>query len=233
MTLSIDIWSDLACPWCYVGKRRVEAALARFSHRDEVELRWHAFELDPSAPKLHDASRSYSERLAAKYRLPVGRAEAMIEQMTRVAQADGIEMHFERVRAGSTFDAHRLLQLAAERGVQHALGEQLFRAYFTDGVALGDPEALVPLATQVGLPEAEVRAVLAGDRYAAEVRADEQLASELGITGVPFFVLGGRLGVSGAQPADVLLAALERAWSERADAPRAADAPACGPDGCA
>ena len=232
--LRIDIWSDIACPWCYIGKRRHEQALAGFPHAAEVEIVWRSFELDPSAPRVRDSTQSYAERLAAKYRTPVLQAQAMIDRMVETAAKDGLDFRFDRARSGNTFDAHRLLHLAHERGLQDALKERLFRAYLTEGQAIGEHDVLAQLAREVGLDDAEVREVLDGDRWAREVRADEALARELEISGVPFFVLGGQLGVSGAQPVEVLRGALDRAWRELA-APAietVAEGAACGPDGC-
>ncbi|MFA9430646.1 DsbA family oxidoreductase [Egicoccus sp. AB-alg2] len=223
--MQVEVWSDVACPWCAVGKRRLEAALARFEHRDEVDVRWRSFELDPAAPPVRDGD--YARRLADKYGSSLDAARAMIDRMTATAAADGWRFRFDRIRPGNTFDAHRLLHLAAERGVQDAVKEALLSAYLEDGVAIGDHDALAAVAAAAGLEPGEVGDVLAGDRYAAEVRADEQQAHAFGITGVPFFVLDRRYGVSGAQPADVLLQALRQAWSERTplamvgvDAPR-------------
>ncbi|WP_437678900.1 DsbA family oxidoreductase [Sorangium sp. So ce131] len=233
--LRVDVWSDIACPWCYVGKRRLEAALARFPHRDSVEVVWRAFELDPSAKRVLDADVSYAERLARKYGAPLAKAEAMIRNMTDVGAADGLSLRFDKVRPGNTFDAHRVLHLAAERGVQGAVKERLLRAYMTEGEAIGEPEVLVRLAGEAGLDPAEVRAALAGDVYTREVRADEAEARALGVTGVPFFVFAGRYGVSGAQPAEPLLRVLQQAWDEAADEPgeALAEGAACGPEGCA
>jgi predicted DsbA family dithiol-disulfide isomerase len=233
-TLRIDIWSDIACPWCYVGKRRLEGALAQFAHKDDVAIHWRAFELDPSAPRVRDADGGYAARLARKYGSSTAQAEERLRHMTELAAADGLDFRFDRIRPGNTFDAHRLLHLAGLRGVQDALKERLLRAYMTEGQAIGVPEVLAPLAREAGLDEAEVRALLDGDRYAAEVRADEAEAHALGISGVPFFVIGGRLGVSGAQTSDVLLGALDRGWSELRAAPieQLAEGAACGPDGC-
>ena len=232
--LRLDIWSDIACPWCYVGKRHLEAALTRFEHADDVEIVWRAFELDPSAPRARDEDgQTYVGRLAKKYGTGAAQAQEMIDRLTKTGAADGLEFRFDIIRPGNTFDAHRLLHLAHERGVQAELKERLLRAYMTDGQAIGDPDVLLPLAREVGLDALELRAVLDSDRYAKEVRADETLARELGITGVPFFVLGGKLGVSGAQPADVMLAALEKAWTDLASAPLIfAEDAVCGPDGC-
>ncbi|HET7504530.1 MAG TPA: DsbA family oxidoreductase [Kofleriaceae bacterium] len=232
--LRIDIWSDIACPWCYVGKRRLEQALDRFQHRADTEIVWRAFELDPAAPWILDTSQSYAERLARKYGTQPREAQAMIDRMVDTAAKDGLDLRFDHIRPGNTFDAHRLLHLAHDRGTQDAVKERLLRAYLTEGQPIGDPDVLATCAREAGLDEPEVRAVLEGDRYATEVRKDEALARELGITGVPFFVLAGRLGVSGAQPADVLLGALERAWSElhRPELERFAEGATCGPDGC-
>lgn len=232
--LRIDIWSDIACPWCYIGKRRLEQALGRFAHRDEVDIVWRAFELDPSAPRVRDAAQSYAERLGKKYGTSTAQAQTMIDRMVATAAGDGIAMRFDIIRSGNTFDAHRLLHLAHERGVQDALKERLLRAYLTEGQAIGEPDVLRPLAVEVGLDAREVDELLAGDRCADEVRRDEALARELGISGVPFFVLAGRLGVSGAQPADVLLGALDRAWRELVPAAiePIVEGAVCGPDGC-
>jgi predicted DsbA family dithiol-disulfide isomerase len=210
--VKVEIWSDVVCPWCYVGKRRFEQALARFAHRDDVSVVYRSFELDPDAP----ASRpgTYGEHLARKYGMTVERAAQLHAQMTETAAADGLELRFDRLRAGNTFDAHRLLHLARDRGVQGELKERLLAATFTDGEPIAEHDTLVRLATDVGLDETEVRAVLTSTRYADDVRADEQQARAYGITGVPFFVVDARYGVSGAQPADVLLEVLETAYRE-------------------
>jgi predicted DsbA family dithiol-disulfide isomerase len=229
--LRIDVWSDIVCPWCYVGKRRLEAALAQFAHRDAVEVVWRAFELDPAAPAVREEG-PYAERLARKYRTTVAQAEKMTERMTEVAAGDGLDFRFDRIRPGNTFDAHRLLHLAGERGLQDALKERLLRAYMTEGARIGDRETLAGLAAEAGLDGGEAQRVLSNDTYAAEVRAEEDDAREIGITGVPFFVIGGRYAVSGAQPADLLLRAIATAWDELPDVALAEGA-VCGPDGCA
>jgi len=235
-TLRIDVWSDIACPWCYVGKRRLEAALARLTregHAPPVEVVWRAFELDPSAPRERPADVGYAERIATKYGSSVKEAEGMISRMTDVARADGLDFRFDRIRPGNTFDAHRVIHLAAERGVQDAVKERYLLAYMTEGEPIADPDALVRLAAEAGLDAEEVRATLASDAYAAEVRADEEEARELGINGVPFFVVGGRYAISGAQPADLLHRAIMQASKELAPPEPFAEGAACGPDGCA
>jgi predicted DsbA family dithiol-disulfide isomerase len=233
--LRIDVWSDIVCPWCYVGKRRLETALAQFPHRDAVEVVWRAFELDPSAPAVRGEGVPHAERLARKYGITVARAEEMTQRLTEVAAADGLDFRFDRIRPGRTFDAHRLLHLAAERGLQDSLKERLLRAYMTEGAAIGDPETLVRLASDVGLDAEEARRVVSTDAYSADVRSEEDDARDIGITGVPFFVIGGRYAVSGAQPAELLLRAITTAWSELPELAdgELAEGATCGPDGCA
>jgi predicted DsbA family dithiol-disulfide isomerase len=231
-TLRIDVWSDIACPWCWVGKRRLEGALERFAHAGDVAVVWRAFELDPSAPKVRDDGLSYAARLGKKYGTSAAQAELMIQRMTDTAAKDGITMRFDRARPGNTFDAHRLLHLAGERGRQGELKERLFRAYLGEGEAIGDHATLARLAGEVGLDLDEVAATLASDAYAKEVRADEREAAGLGVSGVPFFAFAGRYGVSGAQPVDALLQVLDRAWDEAAGEEIAAEGAVCGPAGC-
>lgn len=213
--MKVEIWSDVVCPWCYVGKRRFEAALARFPHRSDVAVVWRSFELDPSAPSSWEGQGGYAERLARKYGKSVDAAQQMMDQMTAVAASLGVHFDFGASRTGNTFDAHRLLHLAAQRGVQNELKESLLKATFGEGLPIADAQALAKIATDVGLDEAEVREVLASNRYADEVRADERRAQAYGITGVPFFVFDEKYGVSGAQDAETLLEVLQKVWSER------------------
>jgi predicted DsbA family dithiol-disulfide isomerase len=205
--LTVEIWSDVVCPWCYIGKRRFEAALAEFPH--EVETVWRSFELDPGAPATRE--HSASEHLAAKYGMSLEQAQASHAQMTALAAREGLEYHFETARGGNSFDAHRLIHFAAAHGKQAEAQERVMRAYFTEGVAIGDREELVRLAADLGLDPDEARSVLDSDAYADAVREDERLAQRIGIDGVPFFVLDRRYGVSGAQPAEILVQALEHA----------------------
>jgi predicted DsbA family dithiol-disulfide isomerase len=216
MPLTVEIWSDVVCPWCYIGKRRFETALERFAHRDEVSVLWRSFELDPAASVMPEGTSA--ERLAAKYGLTVERAAEMHAQMTELAAGEGLEYHLDRARGGNTFTAHRLVHEAAVHGRQAAAQERLMRAYFSEGEPISDPETLARLITEVGVDAEAARAVAFGDRHGDAVREDELLGQRLGIQGVPFFVLDRRYGVSGAQSAEVLLAALERAWGERAAA---------------
>jgi predicted DsbA family dithiol-disulfide isomerase len=228
--VNVEIWSDIACPWCYVGKRRFEAALEAFEHRDEVTVTWRSFELDPAAPRERGGDRA--AHLAEKYGVSVERATEMQDHMTRVAAGDGLEFRFDIARSGNTFDAHRVLHLAAEHGLQDAMKERLMRAYLTEGELIGDPEVLERLAAEAGVPRAEAAEVLASDRFAAEVREDERAAAQLGIHAVPFFVVDRALGASGAQPPEVLGEFLRQGWEARPKLAVVADGETCGPDGC-
>lgn len=210
--MKIDIWSDVACPWCYVGKRRLEGALRAFEHSSEVTVIWHSFELDPGAPEAVDGEPV--TRLAAKYRVSRADAEAMQARMTAAAAGEGLQFHLDRVRSGNTHHAHRLLHLALESGRQDQLKERLLAAYFTEGAAVGDRRVLLGLAVEAGLDEQAAREVLQGDAFGSAVRDDEREAARLGITGVPFFVIDRTYGISGAQPSEVILGALRTAWTE-------------------
>lgn len=259
--LTVEIWSDVVCPWCYVGKRRFEAALGRFARAGDVEVVWRAFELDQHSSSHPEGTEvgadDYAQRLSAKYGTGVERGREMVASMTQTAAAEGLELRFDRAVKANTVDAHQVIHLALERGgpeLQGAVKERLLRAYFTEGEAVGDRAVLQRLAAEAGLDADEVAAVLAEGRYVDAVRAEEAEASALGITGVPFFVIDRKYGVSGAQSPDVLLGALERAWSERtpqlvmtgsspgsstgsspgsSPGSTGADGEACGPDGCA
>jgi predicted DsbA family dithiol-disulfide isomerase len=212
--LALEIWSDVVCPWCYVGKRRLEAALRRLPDGDDVQVRWRSFQLDPEAPPARDLPSD--EHLAAKYGMSVEDARGLNAQMTALAAGEGLEYHLDRTRGGNTFDAHRLIHLGAARGIQDAIKERLMRGYFTEGAAVGDHETLVRLGADAGLDPEEARATLESDAFADDVRVDEELARRMGIRGVPYFVLNRRFGVSGAQPAEILAQAFERARQEAA-----------------
>jgi predicted DsbA family dithiol-disulfide isomerase len=225
----IEIWSDIACPWCYIGKRRFESALARYEHRDEVQVTWRSFELDPHAP--HEQEHDAATHLAEKYGTTRDEALAMHARMTDTAAGEGLEFRFDRARRGNTFDAHRLLHLAAAHGRQDAAKERIMRAYLTEGELISDHDVLVRLAGEVGLPEDEARDMLAGDRFAAEVRADERTAQSLGIHAVPFFVADRAMGASGAHPPEALLEFLRQARAANPPLEVAAAADTCAVDG--
>jgi predicted DsbA family dithiol-disulfide isomerase len=234
--MRIEIWSDVVCPWCSVGRARFERALEGFAHRDEVEVVWRSFELDPSAEPSTRRHRTQAELLASKYGRTPQQAQAMLDQMTATAAADGLDFRFDRMRGGNTFDAHRLLHLALERGVQQQVKEALDTATFRDGLSVSDHDQLTAVVVAAGLDETEVRDVLAGDRYADAVRADAQQARAFGITGVPFAVVDGRFGISGAQPSEHVARVLEHAWAERSPVTVLAgggEGEACEGDACA
>jgi predicted DsbA family dithiol-disulfide isomerase len=207
----VEIWSDVVCPWCYVGKRHFEEALSRFPHRDEVSVVWRSFELDPAAPVRSDLSMA--EVLQRKYGMTEDQAAEANTKMTALAAGVGLEYHLDRVQRSNTLDAHRLIHLAATHGLADAAEERLFSAYFTEGAAIGDRSTLVGLGVEVGLDAEEVERMLDGDDFIADVRSDEARATALGAGGVPFFAIDERYGVAGAQPADALLDVLDQAWA--------------------
>jgi predicted DsbA family dithiol-disulfide isomerase len=233
--LEIQIWSDIACPWCYVGKRRLEVALSRFEHRDSVVIHWRAFELDRTAPKVYPPSPNYVERLAHKYRFATARAQQMIDDMAARGASEGIDFKFAAVVGVNTFLAHQMSTFADKtNNVAHnELAERLFKAYFTDGKTLSDAETLVELGVQVGLPEAQLRAALDCEQFAPEAREEQSLAASMGVSGVPFFVIG-RYAVEGAQPPEQLLRVLNMAWQELPEklVLEEGDGVVCTPEGC-
>lgn len=209
--MRIEVWSDVVCPWCYIGKRRLESALARFEHADEVEVVWRSFELDPNTPA--DAVGDLVEYLAAKYGGGRDGALAMMDRVAEVARADDLHYRFDIAQRSNTFDAHRLVHLAAAHGLQDKMKERLMKAYFTEGAAINEHATLIGLAGEVGLDAESATAMLGSAAYESEVRADESTARDLGITGVPFFVIDRAFGLSGAQPAEQLLAVMNEAWA--------------------
>ncbi|MFJ3583710.1 DsbA family oxidoreductase [Streptomyces sp. NPDC090127] len=232
--MRVEIWSDIACPWCYIGKARFEKGLAAFAHREEIEVVHRSFELDPGRAKGDIAP--VLDLLAKKYGRTLEEARAMEAHVASNAHSEGLDYRTEGRDGGNTFDIHRLLHLAKERGRQNELLDLAYRANFAEERSVFDAETLVRLAVEAGLDEAEARAVLAdGTAYADAVRADEREAAELGANGVPFFVLDRRYGISGGQPAEVFTQALEQAWQGRTVLQPVgggdAAAPACDADG--
>jgi predicted DsbA family dithiol-disulfide isomerase len=211
--MDIHIWSDIVCPWCYLGKRRFEHALSLFDHRDEIRVTHRSFQLDPSRPRHQTMSRR--EMLTSKYQLSAQQVRDMDARMEHLADVEGLEYHLtDKGLTGNTLDAHQLLQLGKARGIQDAVIERLYRAYFTEQRSVFDRDSLVTLAGEAGLDQAEARDVLERDTYVDAVTADVREARALGVSGVPFFVLGGRYGVSGAQATAVFTEALTKAWDE-------------------
>lgn len=211
--LTIEVWSDVVCPFCYIGKRELERALAAFPHRDSVQVVWRSFELDPDAPP--STGQSTIAMLMERYGISEAEARARVQGVVDRAAGLGLRYDMERTVVGSSFDAHRLLHYAKAQGRAGAVKERLFRAYFTEGGQLADRTLLRRIAKEEGMDEAELDRGLAGDAWAGEVRADEREAQALGVRGVPFFVLDRRFAVSGAQAQDVFRQALEKAWAER------------------
>ncbi|MGA2927741.1 MAG: DsbA family oxidoreductase [Solirubrobacteraceae bacterium] len=228
--MDVEIWSDIACPWCYIGKRRFETALAQFPAADQVSVTWRSFELDPAAPP--ERSGDLAAHLAKKYGMTLAQAQASQQHLVQQAAGEGLEFRFDRARSGSTFDAHRVVHLAREHGLQDAVKERLLRGYFSEGELMSDDEALIRLAADAGLPAQEVREMLAGERYSEQVREDERIAQSLGITAVPTFVVDRALGGSGAHPPAALLELLDRGWKRRAPVQVLAGGESCGVDGC-
>ena len=213
--MTVEVWADVVCPWCRLGHAYLEQALAAFEHSDDVTVVWRSFELDPAAPRQQEGT--LTDHLVHK----LGRDRQEIHELNGMITARGcdvgVDFRFDDARPGNTFDAHRLLHLAADHGLDGALMDRLHAGYFTEGLPIGDPATLELLALEVGLDGDEVRAVLASDQYASRVRRDEAEARELQVSGVPFFVFDRRLAAAGAQPADVLLAGLQQAWDSRID----------------
>ena len=239
--MRIEIWSDVVCPWCYIGKRRLEGALARTGHGDDVEVVYRSFQLDPAAPRVPD--QTVAEHLGAKYGGGATAGQQMVDRVEAVAAEEGLLFRLGEAQRANTIDAHRLLHLALEDGgpaLQSALKEDLLAAYFLRAENVADHDLLRRTAEKVGLDTERVEQVLAGQEYADAVEHDIREAASLGANGVPFFVIDRKYGISGAQSVDVFVQVLERAWSEahpRIKHVAAVDAHAhddmCGPDGCA
>lgn len=235
--MRIEVWSDIACPWCYIGKRRLETALDRSGHRDEIELVYRSFLLDPSAPSVPDA-RSMAEHLGDKYGGGAAAGQQMIDRMEAAAAEEGLLFRLSQSQRASTVDAHRLLHLALADGgreLQSELKEELLAAYFVRAENIADHDLLRRTAEKVGLDLTRVDEVLSGGEYADAVEHDIREAASLGATGVPFYVVDRKYGISGAQPPEFFLQVLERAWAEAHPTMELVgdqDA-ACGPDGCA
>jgi predicted DsbA family dithiol-disulfide isomerase len=211
--MKVDIWSDVRCPFCYIGKRKFELALEKFAHSDAVEVEWHSFELDPNTetrPELN--ATDYLAEIKGQSR---EWAEQMNNQVTAIAAQVGITFDLDNAKVANSFQAHRLIQLAKFNGLGNEAEEELFKAYFTEGKNIDDQAVLVALGESIGLQKTAVQEMLAGYDFSNEVRADEQIAQQIGIGGVPFFIIDQKLSVSGAQAPETFLGALEQAWSAK------------------
>jgi predicted DsbA family dithiol-disulfide isomerase len=217
--VKVEIWSDVVCPWCYIGKRRFERALEHFDGADDVEVVWRSFQLNPDHPR--GARQAHDAYLAAKLGATLDQVRAMDDRVVALAAAEGLRYDFARYQVVNTFDAHRLTHLAKARGLGAQIQERLLRAQLVEGEVLDDVDTLVRLAAEVGLSPSEARDVLGSDAYADDVRADLSLAHGLGIRGVPFFAMDRRFGISGAQEVEHFVQVLEHARSQ-AEVPRGA-----------
>jgi len=207
--MKVEVWADVVCPWCYIGRKRFEKALAQFDGQASVEVVYRSFELDPGAPIETDMT--LDQLLAAKYGLSLAEAHAANARVTKTAAAEGLEFHLDRARPTNTLGAHRLLQLATVRRIRPVVEERFLKAYFSEGASLADPETLLRLSTEAGLKAEDARHVLAGQAFTLQVRSDETEAATLGAEGVPFFLFDRTRTVSGAQPTDFFLHVLEMA----------------------
>src|SRR6478752_9223734 len=229
--MQVEVWSDVVCPWCYIGKRRLESALQQFPHRNQVEVVWRSFQLDPSVPE--GSTHPTLPALAAKYGSSVEDMRANMSRVEEVAAGEGLHYDLANGISGNTLHAHELLHLAAERGLGPELKERLLHAHFEEGRSVFEVDSLVSLAVEVGLDETEARKALADRRYLPAVHADAATAHALGATGVPFFVVDRKYGAAGAQPAELLLQILERAWADANPLVTVPAAEGCTDDSCA
>jgi predicted DsbA family dithiol-disulfide isomerase len=210
--MKVDIWSDVRCPYCYIGKRKFEYALAQFEHKEEVEIEWHSFELDPTAETLPD--ENVYDYLAKKYGKSREWALSTHQQVAEVAAAVGLKFNFDISVVANSFDAHRLIQLAKTKGLGDEAEERLFKAYFTEGKNISDHQTLMEIGSEIRLDLKEVELMLEKGDFADDVRYDQQMANNIGVKGVPFFVFNQKLAVSGAQSPDTFLGAMNQAWSK-------------------
>lgn len=215
--MQVDIWSDIVCPFCYLGKHQFEKALEQFEHRDEVVMIYHSFELDPHA-ELENPLDVY-DMLSKKYGMTREQAIESNERIANNARELGLDFHQDKTKLTNSFDGHRLIHYAATQGLQAEMFDALHKAYFTDGLHIGHHDVLTQLAAEVGLDENEVTDVLASDQFAEEVRTDEEGAKQMGITGVPFFVIDVQYAISGAQGTESFLSALRQVWEEKSQTP--------------
>ncbi|WP_130735652.1 DsbA family protein [Flavobacterium sp. J27] len=233
--LKIQIWSDIMCPFCYIGKRRIEGALANFRHKDNVIIEWKSFQLDPNF-KASEGD-NVIHHLAKKYGKDIAWATQMTDNVSQTAKSAGLDFHFEKAIMANSFHAHRLLHLAKKHNLGNDLKELLFKAYFTDGKDVNHLETLNELGQAVGLSKEEIENVLHSNDFSEEVEKDLAMAQEIGIQGVPFFVFDNKYAISGAQPEETFLEALEKTWQEGKFEKQLvfdmnANGASCGIDGC-
>jgi len=212
--MKVEIWSDIMCPFCYIGKRNFEAALKEFDAKDEIEIEWKSFQLDPTIPKTFEKKVSTYEYLAERKGMPVERSKEMHDNIVETARKVGLTYNFEKAVVANSFDAHKLIQLAKTKGLGDAAEESLFKAYFSNGQDMSDHSTLIRLGKEIGLNEEEITAALVSEEFEAKVNFDVSEGSQLGVTGVPFFVFDRKYAVSGAQPIETFLNALKQSHAE-------------------
>jgi predicted DsbA family dithiol-disulfide isomerase len=232
--MKVEVWSDIMCPFCYIGKRNYESALSKFEGKNNVEIEWHSFQLDPTIPKSFPSKENVYQYLADKKGISYEQSAKMHERVIEMAKNAGLDYRFDKAIVANSFDAHRLIQLAKTKGLGDAAEERLFSAYFTEGKDFGDHITLVSIGKEIGLAEDDIKSALVSDAYAEKVERDIEEASEIGVQGVPFFVFDRKYAVSGAQPPEYFLQALNQSFSEWNANPDTELAPAegavCSPD---
>lgn len=235
--MKIEVWSDIMCPFCYIGKKNFEKALSQFAGAAEIEVEWKSFQLDPDIPQ-GESYRNEKQYLAERKGMSAAQVDGMLKSVTETAAQAGVEMDFDKVIVANTLDAHRLLHFAKDKGMANLLKERLLKAHFTDGLNVGDKEVLLNLAVEAGLNPEETHMVLAGEEYAYQVAQDIQEAGNIGVRGVPFFVFDRKYAISGAQPVGAFLQTLEKShseWKETQAKPNfeVLEGPSCSPEtGC-
>ena len=212
--MKVEVWSDIMCPFCYIGKRNYEAALEQFAERNNVEIEWHSFQLDPTIPAHTEKKASVYQYLADRKGISYEQSVKMHERIIQTAKDAGLTYHLDKAIVANSYDAHKMIQLAKTKGLGDAAEERLFLAYFTEGADMGDPEQLLKLGKEIGLTEADILGALESDEYAYLVKQDIQEAQSIGVTGVPFFVFNRKYAVSGAQPPQIFLQTLEQSFKE-------------------
>lgn len=235
LNMKIEIWSDVACPWCYIGKRRFETALNAFPHKESVDVQWRSYQLDATLPDHYDGTQlSY---LVERKGMDANQLQGMLGHVMEQARAEGLNYDFDSVVVANSFNAHQLIHLASTYGLADAVKEALLSGHFEHGEDIGSREYLLRLGTSVGIDSAEINGALDAQKFAPDVRHDFEEARALGVTGVPFFVIDRKYGISGAQPAAAFTQALEQAWQEANPLTMVAagenDGGVCGPEGCA
>jgi predicted DsbA family dithiol-disulfide isomerase len=228
--MKVEIWSDVVCPFCYIGKRKFENALKNFSNKEDVEVVWKSFQLDPTTQS--DPNKSVAQSLAEKKGWTLEQVKQVNAQVSQSAKEVGLEYHLDKAIVANTLDAHRLIHLAAQHQLQDEAEERLFKAYFTEGKDIGKKDTLVTLGVEIGLIAEEVQKVLENNQYALEVQQDQYEAQQVGVRGVPFFVFNNKYAVSGAQPSEVFSEVLSKVWEEEHPVAKAEDnATFCSIDG--